>query len=93
MPNITINLDPIYLVNLTLCIIIFILGLLGYKKQDNAIPLLVGVAFGLFGVSHLVTILGYKNELETALIAIRTIAYLAVVFALYKFLKRTTEKG
>ena len=88
-----LNLDPIYVVNLTLCIIIFLLGILGYKKQNNTTPLLVGVAFGLFGVSHLVTILGYKNELETPLIVIRTIAYLTVVFALYKFLRHNQKKG
>jgi uncharacterized membrane protein (UPF0136 family) len=88
-----LNLDPVYVVNLILCIIIFLLGILGYKKQNNMTPLLVGVAFGLFGVSHLVTILGYKNELESALIVIRTIAYFTVVFALYKFLRHNQKKG
>lgn len=79
-------LDPIYLVNLTLCIIIFILGFLGYRKGGNRIPLYVGIAFGLFGISHLATILGLKDALEAALIVIRTTAYLTVMFALYKFL-------
>ena len=82
----TLMLDPIYLVNLTLCIIIFILGFLGYRKGGNRIPLYVGIAFGLFGISHLATILGLKNALEAALIVIRTAAYLTVMFALYKFL-------
>ena len=82
----TLMLDPIYLVNLTLCIIIFILGFLGYRKGGNRIPLYVGIAFVLFGISHLATILGLKNALEAALIVIRTAAYLTVMFALYKFL-------
>ena len=43
---ITLMLDPIYLVNLTLCVIIFILGFLGYRKGGNKIPLYVGIAFG-----------------------------------------------
>jgi len=80
------TLDPIYLVNLTLCIIIFALGFLGYRKGCNRIPLYVGIAFGLFGISHLATILGLKDALEAALIVIRTAAYLTVMFALYKFL-------
>lgn len=80
------TLDPIYLVNLTLCIIIFALGFLGYRKGGNRIPLYVGIAFGLFGISHLATILGLKDALEAALIVIRTAAYLTVMFALYKFL-------
>jgi hypothetical protein len=81
-------LDPIYIINLALCIIIFVLGILGYKKGGNSIPLYVGIAFGLFGVSHLATILGFKDALEAVLIVIRTVAYLAVIVALYKFLSR-----
>jgi hypothetical protein len=83
-------LDPIYIVNLALCIIIFALGFLGYKKGGNRIPLYVGIAFGLFGVSHLATILGFKDALEAVLIVIRTVAYLTVIVALYKFLSRHT---
>jgi len=79
-------LDPIYLVNLRLCIIILLLGVFGYKKTGNPKPLYAGIAFGLFGVSHLATILGLKHELEAFLIVIRTIVYLTVVFALYKIL-------
>ena len=81
-------LDPIYIVKLTLCIIILILGIFGYRKNDNLVPLYIGIAFGLFGVSHLATILGLKDDLEAFLIVIRTIAYLVVVFALYKILNR-----
>ena len=39
-------LDPIYIVNLTLCIIILILGIFGYRKKGNPVPLHVGIAFG-----------------------------------------------
>jgi hypothetical protein len=81
-------LDPIYIVNLTLCIIILLLGFFGYRKKGNAVPLYIGIAFGLFGVSHLSTILGLKDALEAFLIVIRTVAYLAVIFALYTILKR-----
>jgi uncharacterized membrane protein (UPF0136 family) len=81
-------LDPIYIINLTLCIIILVLGVFGYRKTGNPVPLYVGVAFGLFGVSHLATILGLKDPLEAVLIVIRTVAYLVVIVALYTLLKR-----
>ena len=81
-------LDPMYIVNLTLCVIILFLGFFGYRKTGNPVPLYIGMAFGLFGVSHLATILSLKNDLEALLIVIRTVAYLVVVFALYTILNR-----
>jgi len=80
--------DPMYVVNLVLCIIILALGCWGYRKTEDRVPMYVGIAFGLFGVSHLVTLLGLKEALETVLIVIRTLAYLIVVFALYKVIVR-----
>jgi len=76
--------DPIYTVNLVLCIIILVLGYLGYKKSGNKMPLYIGIAFGLFGISHLMTLLGLRETLRSILIIIRTLAYLIVVFTLYK---------
>jgi len=80
----TFHWDPIYTVNLVLCIIILVLGYLGYKKSGNKMPLYIGIAFGLFGISHLMTLLGLKGTLRSILIIIRTLAYLIVVFTLYK---------
>lgn len=77
-------MDPIYVVNLVLCIIILTLGYWGYKKSGDSVPLYIGIAFGLFGLSHLSILLGLKETLEYVLIALRTIAYLIVIFALYK---------
>ena len=83
-----LNLDPIYMVNLTLCLIILALGYLSYKKSKDMIPLYVGIAFGCFGISHLSILLGLKVTLEYVLIIIRTIGYLLVIFALYKYWKK-----
>ena len=82
------NWDPIYMVNLLLCIIIVILGYWGYKKSGSSVPLYIGIAFGLFGLSHLATLLGYRETLKTVLIVVRTLAYLIVIFALYKVASR-----
>jgi len=76
--------DPMSIVNLVLCAIILVFGLVGWRRSGKAFPLYVGIAFGLFGLSHLATILGLKESLETVLIVVRTLAYVLVAFALYK---------
>jgi cytochrome c oxidase assembly factor CtaG len=82
--NIVWTPDPIYIVNLILCIIILIFGLVGKSRSGKTYPLYIGIAFGLFGVSHLATLLGLKTALSTILIVIRTCAYLLVAFTLYQ---------
>lgn len=79
-----LNWDPVYVVNLLLCIIIVALAYWGYKKSRDLTPLYIGIAFGLFGISHLAVLLGLKDALETGLILVRLLAYLVVIFALYK---------
>lgn len=79
--------DPITFVNLLLCIVIVILGILCYRKSGEHLPLLVAGAFGLFGVSHAATIAGLRIPLTIPLIIIRTLAYLLVVIALWQHLR------
>lgn len=81
--------DPLYGVNLALCVIILLLGVWSYRKKKNETGLYVGIAFGLFGISHLATLLGYKDSLETVLIGVRLLAYLLVAAALYKIAVKT----
>jgi hypothetical protein len=76
--------DPITTVNLILCIIILVFGVIGARRSGKAFPLYIGIAFGLFGLSHLLTILGLKDALSGLLIVVRTAAYLLVAFALYR---------
>jgi len=76
--------DPVYIVNLVLCVVICTLSVIGWRRSGKAFPLYIGIAFALFGVSHLATILGLMESLEAALIAVRTLAYLLVAFALYR---------
>ncbi len=76
------------IVNVVLCIIIFALGIWGYSKKRYDVPLYVGIAFGLFGVSHLMKVLGLAGGVAALLITIRLIAYLLVVFALYRVIAK-----
>jgi hypothetical protein len=77
-------MNEIYVVNLVLSAVILIFGLMGWRRSGKVFPLYIGIAFGLFGLSHLATILGLAASLEMALIVIRTVAYLIVVYAVYK---------
>jgi hypothetical protein len=77
-------MDPVITVNFVFCVIIVILGYLGYRKKHDTLPILIGTAFGLFGISHLLTLLSFTEA--TTLIVIRGLAYLTVIFALYRFL-------
>jgi hypothetical protein len=76
--------DPVYIVNLVLCVVICALAIIGWRRSGKAFPLYIGIAFALFGVSHLASIFGLMESLEAALIAVRTLAYLLVAFALYQ---------
>ena len=80
-------MDPILAVNFVFCSAIFILGILGYVKTKKALPLYNGIAFALFGVSHLVGLLGIKGLTDYLLIT-RTIGYLLVIFAWATYLLR-----
>ena len=81
--------DPITFINLVLCIIIVILGYLCYMRGQESLPLYIGAAFGLFGVSHAATLAGLRILLTIPLIIVRTLAYLLVIIALWQQLKIT----
>jgi hypothetical protein len=79
-------LDPIYTANLVFCTVILLLGYWGYrKKSDDRTSLFIGIAFGLFGISHLATLLGLRATLGSALLIIRTIGYLTAIYAVYNY--------
>ena len=82
-----VSWDPIIIVNLVLCIIIVILGILCWRKSQEPLPLYIGAAFGLFGVSHAVNFSGLASAFVTPMIIVRTTAYLLVVFALIQYLR------
>ena len=79
-------LDPITIFNLVVCIVIVIIGIAIYLESKEALPLFIGAAFGLFGISHAMTILGLDTSLTIPLIVLRAIAYLLVIYAMYMYL-------
>jgi len=76
--------DTLIVINLILCIVIFVFGLVSWKRTKVGVELYLGTAFGLFGLCHLATLLGWNTALDTFLIIIRTLAYLLVAYALVR---------
>lgn len=77
-------MDTITATNFVLCVVIVVLGIMVYGRKKVAMPLLVGIAFGLFGISHLVNLLGFARAWESSLVVIRTLGYLVVIYALFR---------
>jgi hypothetical protein len=75
--------DPAVLVNLLLCLVILVLGYLVYRKRNSISALFIGVAFGMFGLSHLSTLLGQTLFPEVTFVLVRICGYLFVIAALY----------
>ena len=70
-------------INLVLCIVILVFGIISWQRTKSRVVLYVGTAFGLFGLSHLASLLGLSNVLNILLIIVRTLAYLLVTYALF----------
>jgi len=75
-------------VNFVLAAVIFILGVSLFGRKKSSLALYIGIAFGLFAISHLVTLLGLAESLAIPLIAVRMLAYLIVIFALFTLWKK-----
>ncbi len=76
--------DPTTTVNLVLCIAIVVFAIVTCQRAPKPLARYIGIAFGLFGVSHLATLLGWSASLGWILILVRTVAYLTVAYALYR---------
>jgi len=84
--------DLVSVLNTVLCVIIVILGILIYLRKGQMNALLIGIAFGLFAISHISTFLSLASCWETALITVRTSGYILVIAALYLLLDSKAEK-
>jgi hypothetical protein len=69
-------------INLLLCIVIFLLGYLVYRKQERISALLIGIGFGMFGLSHFTILSGIAFP-EITFILLRVCGYILVAAALW----------
>ena len=79
--------DLVTLANLLLCLAIVALGLLGYRRSKQTLPLMLAMVFALFGISHLMVLLGLFDDLEMAVFAIRIAGYALVIYLLYRYVQ------
>lgn len=70
-------------VNFILSFLTFIIGCWAYAKTRNKTPFYVGIAFGLFSLSHLISLLGIHRSFRETLILIRMFGYFIVLTTLY----------
>jgi hypothetical protein len=87
------NWDPVTTFNLVLSAAIFVLAIIGWARVKNALALFIGLAFGLFALSHLATVLRWSESLEGLLIIFGAVGYVFVIVAVYKvaFPKKKAE--
>lgn len=79
----TFNPDPVSLINLAFCAGIVILSVWWSVKTRSRTPLFIGLAFGLFGISHLFLLFGMNRQFEQIYILIRMAAYALVALGLF----------
>jgi hypothetical protein len=70
-------------VNLTAGLIIFVMGIWQYTRSKGRTVLYVGVAFGLFALTHLLTLMGLAASMATLILILRILAYLVIIYAIY----------
>ena len=83
--------EIIYLINAILSFSILILSINYHRKSDNHLSLYIGMAFGLFGITHLIVLYDAGFEHGEFITGIRLLAYSCVVLALVKLLKNTQK--
>jgi len=74
------------IINLVLCAVILAIGIWGYVKKKKNFVLFIGIAFGLFGVVHLMDILGSPAYMLALIIILRLAAYLLIIFTMLRYL-------
>jgi len=79
------DIDPGILLNLIFCIITLCLGITAYTKRRMMWPLLLGIAFAFFGISHLFVIIGIEESQEVVMVVTRAIGYLLTLYTMYWF--------
>jgi len=83
--------EPIVVLNLVLCVGILLLGYLVYRKRDIISALFIGIAFGIFGLSHLNTLFVPPLFPEVTFALLRICGYVIVGVALYLLLKEKPD--
>jgi len=77
------SFDPVTTVNLILALSVFVMGFVAFRKTKDMVPLCISIAFGLFALSHMITLSGAGEALLVPSIVFRVIAYASALYAVY----------
>jgi hypothetical protein len=74
------------IINASLSFLILLLGYLCYQKhgKSSLFALLIAIAFGIFCITDVFSLIGLAKRFEDFIITARVIAYLFVGFALFR---------
>ncbi len=75
--------DVMTALNLVFGMVIFATGIYCYVRMKSILALYVGAAFGLFALTHLMSLLGMGSDLSTPIAVMRSIGYMAIILGLY----------
>jgi hypothetical protein len=80
--------------NLVLTVLLLLLGIWAYARTKTVAALLIGLAFGILAISHLLTLLDLATSLSTLLLIIRITGYLVAIAAVIRLgtLRPSTQK-
>jgi len=79
-------MDALGLLYLVFCLAICAFGIWVYSKKKDIVPLYIGFAYALFSIDRFIALLGLASGMDILGIVLRVVAYLLVLFALYKAL-------
>jgi uncharacterized membrane protein (UPF0136 family) len=77
-------MDGLAIMYMVFCFIICGFGIWVYSRKKDNVSLYIGIAFGLFAIDRLFVLLGSGPGLDILGIVLRIVAYLLVLFALYR---------
>lgn len=82
------GLDLATLLNTMMSLLVLIAGCVAYVVTKDNRPFHVGVAFGLFAVSHVIELMGIEKLFEPTVLIIRAFGYLIILFTIARLKQR-----
>jgi len=70
--------------NFILCLVVLAVGTIVYVKTKNKTPFHIGIAFGLFGISHMISLMGLENSFTSTMVLPRAFGYLIIMLTIVK---------
>ena len=81
-------MDLIAVINIALCFVILSTAYWIFKRTRQSEALFIGLAFTLFGITHIITLFGLDVSAMNFVIVLRIIAYIFILLSIYKLIPR-----